>query len=51
MKGFLRRLLNMLRGLAPRTRPLCDNCRFDYGDACRRPERPNAMKCPDYKPR
>ena len=30
---------------------LCDTCRWDYGDACRRPERPNARVCPDYKRR
>jgi hypothetical protein len=30
---------------------LCDSCRYDYGDACRRPERPNATRCPDYRPR
>jgi hypothetical protein len=28
---------------------LCDSCRYDYGSACTRPERPNATKCPDYK--
>jgi hypothetical protein len=28
---------------------LCDNCRFDHGGACKRPERPNATKCPDYE--
>lgn len=28
---------------------LCDTCRYDYGSACSRPERPNARKCPDYK--
>jgi len=28
---------------------LCDNCKWDYGDACRRPERPNAKTCPDFK--
>lgn len=28
---------------------LCDTCRLDYGDACRRPERPNAKICPDYQ--
>lgn len=28
---------------------LCDSCRYDYGDACTRPERPNARRCPDYK--
>lgn len=29
--------------------PLCDTCRYDYGDACRRPERPNARICSDYQ--
>ena len=28
---------------------LCDSCKYDYGNACHRPERPNAIKCPDYK--
>jgi len=30
---------------------LCDDCRYDYGHACRRPERPNAKRCPDFRPR
>lgn len=30
-------------------RYLCDSCRYDYGGACTRPERPNAVVCPDYK--
>ena len=30
---------------------LCDTCRYDYGTACSRPERPNARECPDYKKR
>lgn len=30
---------------------LCDSCRYDYGDVCRRPERPNATRCEDYRPR
>lgn len=30
---------------------LCDSCRYDYGDVCNRPERPNAKRCPDYKRR
>ena len=30
---------------------LCDDCRYDYGNACTRPERPNARQCPDYKAR
>ena len=43
---FLRRLAAL--GAAS---PLCDRCKFDYGDVCRRPERPNALKCPDFKRR
>jgi len=30
-------------------RILCDTCRYDYGDACRRPERPNATRCENYE--
>ena len=30
-------------------RYLCDTCKYDYGNVCKRPERPNALKCPDYK--
>ena len=30
-------------------RYLCDSCKYDYGNACVRPERPNALRCPDYK--
>lgn len=30
---------------------LCDHCLYDHPSACTRPERPNAVKCPDYKPR
>jgi hypothetical protein len=39
-----------LRTTCP-TEFLCDNCRYDYDAACRRPQRPNAVKCPDYKPK
>lgn len=31
--------------------PLCDSCKWDYGSACKRPERPNATRCPDYEKR
>ena len=30
---------------------LCDSCKYDLPSACHRPERPNATRCPDYKPR
>ncbi len=51
MKGLWRRILSVLRGLVPRGAPLCDTCRYDYGNACTRPERPNATRCPDYRRR
>jgi len=50
-KGSWRRLLSLLRKLAPRRTPLCDTCKYDYGNVCTRPERPNALRCPDYKRR
>ena len=28
---------------------LCDTCKYDYGSACTRPERPNAHICDDYQ--
>lgn len=45
IKNFFRRILL----LDPQF--LCDTCRYDYGKACTRPERPNAVRCPDYKKR
>jgi len=30
---------------------LCDSCKYNYGSACWRPERPNARRCPDYRRR
>ena len=46
-----RRLAEGVRRLfaASSKRYLCDSCRWDYGNACSRPERPNALVCPDYK--
>lgn len=46
-----RRLAEFLRRLFAlgSKRYLCDTCKWDYGNACTRPERPNAVKCPDYK--
>ncbi len=49
--ALLRKLLALLRGLVPGSPPLCDSCKYDYGTACTRPERPNARRCPDYKHR
>jgi hypothetical protein len=30
---------------------LCDNCRYDYSNACRQSARPNAVKCSGYMPK
>jgi len=48
---FTRRLVEALRRLfaLKSQRYLCDTCKWDYGTACIRPERPNAVTCPDYK--
>ncbi|MFO7264639.1 MAG: hypothetical protein FWJ73_00375 [Limnochordales bacterium] len=33
------------------SRFMCDTCKYNYGNACWRPERPNAVSCPDYRRR
>ncbi|HEX6970769.1 MAG TPA: hypothetical protein VF234_00925 [Limnochordia bacterium] len=43
-------LLKIWLGLSGRpSRFLCDTCKYNYGSACHRPERPNARYCPDYR--
>jgi hypothetical protein len=46
-----RRIAESLRRLfaMESRRYLCDTCKYDYGNACTRRERPNALQCPDYK--
>lgn len=46
--NFLKKLWQRWRCSLSRTF-LCDTCKYDYGGACRRPERPNATSCPDYQ--
>jgi len=46
VKDFFRRLFAL-----GASAPLCDRCKFDYGDVCKRPERPNARRCPDFEQR
>ena len=50
---FTRRLVEALRRMfaMKSQRYLCDSCKWDYGNACSRPERPNALVCSDYKKR
>ena len=47
--SFIRQLLQALRSLFTGGASLCDRCKYDYGNVCTRPERPNAKTCPDYK--
>ncbi|MCD6361526.1 MAG: hypothetical protein J7M38_11780 [Armatimonadetes bacterium] len=49
--GLLQRLRSWWLRLRAPGRFLCDSCVYDWGDVCRRPERPNATRCDDYKPR
>jgi len=51
LKRRLLRMWRVLRAKAGTPKFLCDNCQFDYRDACKRPERPNAIDCPDYRRR
>lgn len=50
-QGFIARLQHWWLEQRCPTEFLCDNCRYDYDSACHRPERPNAVKCPDYRPK
>jgi len=43
-----KRLKQRLAALIFGERILCDDCKYDYGAACTRPERPNATVCGDY---
>ena len=47
--GRWKRLRQRLASLLFGERLLCDTCKYDYGDACTRPERPNATCCEDYE--
>ena len=49
MKTFFQRLRALLRRLTLQDDQfLCDTCKYDYGDACTLPQRPNAIVCDDY---
>ncbi len=51
LRDLARRIRRWWVAMRAPGRFLCDSCRFDYGDVCRRPERPNATRCDDYRPR
>jgi hypothetical protein len=43
-KRFTSKVRSVLQGDAF----LCDSCKWNYGNVCTRPERPNTTSCPDY---
>lgn len=47
--SWIRRFFVWLRQMTGTGGVLCDTCKYDYGNVCTRPERPNAKRCPDYK--
>jgi hypothetical protein len=53
LADFLRRVLGWLHPNPPRykknTKFLCDSCKYNDARYCSKSERPNAIKCPDYK--
>ena len=55
MRAALASLLSKLsaraRALAAPGRFLCDSCKYDLDRACKRPQRPNATLCEDYRRR
>ncbi len=44
-KTWISRAKSIMKGNAF----LCDSCKLNYGNVCTRPERPNALQCPEYK--
>jgi len=51
MRGFLQRFWEKIKRGLKGKKFLCDDCKYNWREACTRPERPNATRCPDYKPR
>jgi hypothetical protein len=51
LERLWRRLRGRIAAVGAPGRFLCDSCRYDYRGACKRPERPNATACEDYRRR
>jgi hypothetical protein len=49
LKNFLQWWRRLIAQAGGASEFLCDTCRYDHGGACRRPERPNARRCPDFR--
>ncbi|HPA45201.1 MAG TPA: hypothetical protein PK395_05485 [bacterium] len=43
-----RRFTSKVRSVLHEDAFLCDTCKWNYGNICTRPERPNATSCPEY---
>ncbi len=51
IRRFFERLRNRFTSMKVKAKGntfLCDVCKWNYGDICTRPERPNAQECPDF---
>ena len=48
LKKKWKRLASRLRTLTGSQTFLCDSCKLNYGEVCKRRERPNAIVCEDY---
>ncbi len=51
MKSILKILWQKITFLFGRREFLCDKCKYNFGNACKNPQRPNAMFCKDFVPR
>ncbi|MGI6457380.1 MAG: hypothetical protein ACOX5R_17425 [bacterium] len=47
-KTKLKTWFSRFRSISKGNAFLCDSCKWNYGNICNRPEKPNALKCPDY---
>ena len=47
--SFLQKLKQRFAAIFSPTGFLCDTCKYNWGNACMRKERPNAKVCPEYK--
>ncbi|MBU0533576.1 MAG: hypothetical protein KJ887_02110 [Candidatus Omnitrophica bacterium] len=51
MIEFLQRFWQKIKNSFKSRKFLCDDCKYNWREACTKEERPNAIKCEDYKKR
>ncbi len=49
--SFFSKIRKSLKKFFGMERFLCDTCKYDYGEVCRNPKRPNATECKEYRRR